>query len=151
MSAALEQKPNSALAHSVIDEVELRLVQAGVRISEHGEDIEGFPVKHHFTPGLYCREIFMPAKSVVVSRVHKTEHPFVVSRGRCCVFNESGEWTEINAPYFGITKPGTRRFLVMLEDTVWTTFHPTTKTDVREIELDIIEPHRNALLEEVTQ
>jgi hypothetical protein len=36
---------------------------------------EQFPVKHHFEGGLYTREIFMPKGSVVVSLIHKQNHP----------------------------------------------------------------------------
>ncbi len=151
MSAALTERPDREVIRNLIDQVELRLMEIGSKVSAHGDDIDGVPVTHHFTPGLYAREIFMPARSIVVSRIHKTEHPFVVSKGRCYVYNEKGEAVEIVAPYFGVTMPGTRRVLYMIEDTVWTTFHPTDLTDVREIEAEIIEPHLNPLLSEVTE
>ena len=128
-----------------IDAVEARMVEMGARIAGVGES--PFPVTHHFTPGLYSREIFMPAGAVVVSKIHRTEHPFVVSKGRCLVYRNQNEWDRIEAPYFGVTKPGTRRVLLILEDTIWTTFHPTELTDVAEIEAAIIEPHINRLLE----
>jgi hypothetical protein len=150
MSALEVQQPRNVEAKGIIDQIVFRLMQSGSKISKHGEDLEGCPVTHHFTPGLYCRQIFMPARSVVVSRIHKTEHPFVVSQGHCCVYNERGEWLELRAPHFGITTPGTRRFLVMLADTVWTTFHPTQLTNVREIEAHILEPIDSQLLTEVT-
>lgn len=88
------------------------------------------PLKHRFTPGLYTREIFMPAGTVVVSRVHKTEHPFVISMGRVQVWSAEHGTQELAAPYCGITRPGTRRVLVIYEDCIWTTFHPTRETDL---------------------
>ena len=81
------------------------------------------PLTHRFTPGLYIREIFMPAGAVVISRVHKFEHPFVVSKGRCAVWCDNDGWMFIKAPFTGITKPGTRRLLFIAQDTIWTTFH----------------------------
>jgi|SRR5215471_1478565 len=84
------------------------------------------PLRHLFTPGMYVREITMPAGTAVVSHVHKTEHPFVISKGSVTV------WTErygvmmpsnLSAPYTGITTPGTRRVLYVHEETIWTTFH----------------------------
>jgi hypothetical protein len=33
------------------------------------------PIVHRFTPGLYIREIFMPAGALVTSKIHKTEYP----------------------------------------------------------------------------
>lgn len=102
------------------------------------------PVKHHFTPGLYAREIFMPAGTVVTSKIHKTEHPFVVSKGKVLVHdNETAN--EITAPYFGVTKAGTRRVLYVVEDCVWITFHPTSETDVAKIEQQIILKHDDHL------
>ncbi len=81
------------------------------------------PLVHRFTPGLYCREIFMPKGSVVISRVHKFEHPFVVSKGKVSVWCENDGWIFIEAPFTGVTKPGTRRILFVSEDCIWTTFH----------------------------
>lgn len=99
------------------------------------------PVEHRFTPGLYSRTIYMGAGRLVASKIHRTEHQFVVSQGRLKVWTEQAGWVEMQAPIVGITKPGTRRALLILEDTVWTTFHPTPLTNVAEIEAEIIEPH----------
>jgi hypothetical protein len=57
----------------------------------------------------------------------------------------------VEAPYFGITEPGTRRVLVMLEDTVWTTFHATELTDPEEIAKAILVEYENPLLAQVTK
>lgn len=97
------------------------------------------PLVHRFTPGLYVREIFMPKGSIVVSRVHKTEHPFVVTRGRASVWTEEGGVVEICAPHVGITKPGTRRVLLIHEDCQWLTFHPTKETDLEKLQVELTE------------
>jgi hypothetical protein len=99
------------------------------------------PVTNRFTPGLYIREIFMPKGSLIISKIHKTEHPFIVSKGHAAVWTEESGVVQIKAPHTGITKPGTRRILYIHEDCIWTTFHPTTETDVARIEEQIIEPH----------
>jgi hypothetical protein len=104
------------------------------------------PLVHRFTPGLYIREIFMPAGSVVTSARHMTCHPFVVSKGDVSVYEEDREVGRYKAPYTGITQPGTRRLLYMHEDTIWTTFHVTDKTDPDEIAKDIAEVEINPLL-----
>jgi hypothetical protein len=113
-----------------IDQVELAIAS--------GMDRVDCPVRHIFTPGMYGREIFMPAGSVVVSKIHKTEHPYIVSQGVAHVFIEGIGWHRIQAPFTGVTKPMTRRVLLIEKDCVWTTFHATEKTDVEEIEKDII-------------
>ena len=91
------------------------------------------PLRHVFTPGLYARQIFMPAGSLVISRIHKYEHPFVVSQGRVLVWHLNGSVLDIMAPYMGITKPGAQRVLYILQDTIWTTFHVTNLTDPDQI------------------
>lgn len=100
-----------------------------------------FPLVHRFTPGLYIREIFMPAGSVLTSKIHKTEHPFVISQGRVSVYIDGQGVEELVAPHTGVTKPGTRRVLCVHEDTIWITFHPTQETDLEVIEQLLIEPH----------
>jgi|SRR5882762_2855682 len=77
---------------------------------------------HLFTPGIYVRGIIMPVDSVIVSRVHKTEHPFNIFKGVVSVKTDN-EWNILEAPFLGVTKPGTRRILVIKEECIWTTTH----------------------------
>ena len=99
------------------------------------------PVSHLFTPGLYVREIFMPAGTLLTSKIHKTEHPFVILSGKASVWIGDGEEVVLEGPYVGVTKPGTRRVLYIHEDMRWLTFHPTEFTDLAVIEEQLIEPH----------
>ena len=91
------------------------------------------PLCHRFTPGLYIREIFMPAGTIVTSRTHKVTHPYVISQGKFKVITQDGKGEIIEAPYTGVTEAGTRRIIQILEDTVWTAFYVTEKTDIDEI------------------
>lgn len=102
----------------------------------HGPVPEPEPV-HRFTPGLYARELTMEPATLLTSRVHKTEHQYIVTEGRARVYEEATGWREIVAPYHGITKAGTRRVLHILERMVWTTFHPTTETNIEKLEADL--------------
>lgn len=132
--------------HDAIDKAELAMVQ--------NFDPVDCPLKHTFTPGMYAREITMPAGTLLTSKIHKTEHQFIVSEGVLSVFNaENNETIQIEAPYHGVTKPGTRRVIFIFEDTIWTTFHPLpfivgneTEKDVEWIEDILIEQRQNMLL-----
>lgn len=126
-----------------IDELEAAMVENFVQID--------CPVTHLFTDGMYVREIFMPAGSLVTSKIHKTEHPFVLSKGKLLVSIDKGEWVEMEAPFTGITKPGTRRVAYILEDVIWTTFHtnPDDLRDLEQIEELVIEKHENLLLNDI--
>lgn len=107
----------SAVIHDRFDHLELAMLASG-------EPMRDFTVSHVFTPGLYVRTILMPAGSLLTSRIHKTRHPFVVLAGRAEVYIPGVGTQMIEAPYFGVTEPGTRRLLYIHEDCVWATFHP---------------------------
>lgn len=102
------------------------------------------PVTHCFTPGLYTRTIFMEAGAQLISRIHLTEHPFVITKGACLVVYPDGKEELLVAPFMGITQPGTRRAIKILQDCTWSTFHPTNKTTVAEVEKEILEPQEKA-------
>jgi len=115
------------LINNGIDQIEFLATKA---VAENPEKFQyvNCPVTHRFTPGLYIREIFMPAGengTVVTSLVHNTTHPFFVLQGKVTVISENGGEQEIEAPYSGITTPGTRRFLYVQEDCIWVTVHQT--------------------------
>lgn len=100
---------------------------------------------HRFTPGMYIREMRAPAGSLVTSKIHKTEHPWVMLAGVVSTWIDGHGWKVFTAPDMGITKPGTRRVSVVHEDLVWMTFHATNLTDPEEIEREVTELHRDHL------
>jgi hypothetical protein len=119
-----------------IDRLEAQMLVAG-------EPVE-LPLTHRFTPGLYAREIFMPAGTLLTSRIHNTEHPYVVLEGRVRVFIDGVGVQELVAGHVGVTKAGTRRVLYIVEDCRWVTFHPLvegeeSEADLAQIEARIIE------------
>ena len=142
----------------IIRENDDRLDELEVAMLENCEPVHCLTT-HRFTDGMYIREIFMPAGSLITSKIHKTEHPYIVSYGKVAVSIDSEDWNEITAPYTGITKPGTRRVLYIIEDCIWTTFHRIDdmkseynelgdegkESIVKEIEEKLLEPHVNYL------
>ena len=124
-----------------------RFDQFEALLAQQGPPVE-LPLIHTFTPGLYTRTIFMPKDTLVTSKIHKTRHQFIISQGSVSVYNLLTKEVEtFHAPHHGITEPGTRRFLWVHEDTIWTTMHPTNETDVDVIESQIIEPHNNSFIQ----
>lgn len=129
--------PEDSLA--MIDKLEATLIREFPKIE--------CPLDHVFTPGLYTRVILMKAGSLITSKIHKTEHPFVVLKGKVSVWTKEAGAVTIEAPFLGVTQPGTKRVLYIHEDTIWATFHPTELKTVEEIEEVIIEKRVNPLLE----
>jgi hypothetical protein len=103
-----------------------------------GDTIE-LETRHHFSDGLYARELFIPAGVCLVGALHKTRHLYTVVKGKCRVSTQF-ENIEIEAPFMGETIPGTKRVIYAETDCVWITYHPTELTSVEEIEKAILEP-----------
>jgi hypothetical protein len=116
------------------------ILQLQDRIISEGLDVgpTSCPVKHHFAPGAYGREMSLPAGMVVVGKIHKHAHVNVISKGRVQVFTEHDGVQELSAPCTFVSTPGTKRVVHVIEDTVWTTVHVTDKTDLAEIEREVI-------------
>lgn len=90
------------------------------------------PLKHHFAPGIYVREIFMPAGTVVIGRKHKTEHLNMIERGACYYVDDDMRRHDLIAPCTFTSKAGAQKVLYVVEDCVWKTVHanPDDETDL---------------------
>lgn len=108
------------------------------------------PVTHRFAPGVYLREIFMLADSVVIGRVHKTEHFNIILQGACLIVHDDGRREELRAPMTFVSKAGVQKVLYVLEDTIWQTVHPTDETDFEKLDHMLVEPVPPELLEKLT-
>lgn len=95
-------------------------------------------IRHHFSDGMYAREMVMPAGSIVVGATHKSKHLYSVVSGECEV-SSTTERESIKAPYLGETIPGTQRVIYSATGCTWITFHPTHLTDIKEIEAALVE------------
>jgi hypothetical protein len=100
------------------------------------------PVKHSFADGCYIREIFNPANELLVTKIHKKEHPFFLLKGKMSIATEEGV-KNIKAPYYGITKPGTKRVIYTHTDCIFVTVHATNSTNIEEIEEEVIAKNFN--------
>ena len=94
---------------------------------------------HHFGPKLYLREFSAKAGTLVVSKMHRTEHFILFLTGSLSVLTENGI-EHIKAPCIQRTMPGTKRVVYFHEDSTCMTIHPTESTDLEEIEKEVIVP-----------
>jgi hypothetical protein len=113
---------------------------------------EDCPLQHNFPDGLYTRELFMPAGSVITSLVHRFDNPFFILKGKVTVLSENEGRVTYIGPCYGITKPGTRRLLLVHEDTIWVTVHPNPENikDAPELVNRLTYMKENPYLEEKT-
>lgn len=103
------------------------------------------PVVHRFTPGCYLREIFMPAGTRVIGKIHTTEHFNILLKGRVTVITAEGS-EHIQAPYTFVSKAGVQKVVDIHEDCVWQTVHITKETDLEVIEKEVIAEGYDQLL-----
>lgn len=110
---------------------------------------ELMPLKHHFASGTYTREIFIPAGVCVVGAIHRHAHMNIIAAGICAVFTEFAGTERFTAPHTFISKVGTKRIVLALEDTVWLTVHENhdNLTDVDKLVDQLTAPTYDALLE----
>ena len=116
-----------------------------LNLEEAMKELEGYDkegkdicrITHYHAPGLYGREMWMPADCLITGKIHKTEHICVLSKGKVTV-SDGGEVNTYEAPATIISKVGAKRAIYAHEESVWTNFHATELNDPEEIEADII-------------
>lgn len=102
-------------------------------------------IRNHFAPGIYAREMTIPAGVIATGAVHKTEHLSILSQGHCLLTTDDGV-QELHAPYTGLSKPGIKRAIVAMTECVFTTIHPTTETDLDKLAEELTESTAAELL-----
>jgi hypothetical protein len=98
------------------------------------------PLRHYFAPGVYLREIFMPAGAIVIGKIHKTEHFNLIDKGSCSIVHEDGRTERLQAPCVFVSKPGVQKVLYIHEDCIWRTVHVTHERDLKSLERELVEP-----------
>ncbi len=136
MSTALDLLPTEPSREAV-----LRLQDALAALPQiHTEPV------HYFAPGMYGRELFIPADSIVVGKIHKHRHIVILLKGTATINTDKGMET-ITGPHTWISPENAKRALVTHTDCVFFTCHlnATDTTDLTELEANIIEPEVIAL------
>lgn len=90
-------------------------------------------VLHRFAPGLYIREVTVPAGTMAVGHWQRFEHLNILLKGKVTVMNDDGSTSRLEAPMMFVGKPG-RKIGYIEEDMVWQNIYATTETDVEKLE-----------------
>lgn len=107
-------------------------------MKHHGEGQLNEPY-HRFAPGVYARELFIPAGQMIVGKPHKTEHLNIISGGTISYATVDG-FNTVSAPYTFTSKAGIQKVVYAHTDTTWTTIHPTDETDLVKLEHELVDP-----------
>ena len=95
-----------------------------------------FPLNHSFSEGVYIREMLMPKDGLIVGKIFKCSHHFILLKGKLLI-TMPGEETKIHtAPSWFTCTSSVRRVLLSLEDTVFMNILPNPDNETN---IDILE------------
>ena len=95
--------------------------------------------RHYFHGGMYCREVYRAADVVVVGKVHRKEHFYVIVAGTVVITDGINPPREVTGPEVLLSKPGTKRAVMSITPAVCMTFHTTQAATVEEAEAELVE------------
>ena len=91
-----------------------------------------YKYKHHFTDGIYIRELFLTKGTMIVGARHLKETALMVTKGSLKIFSENG--LKISKAGDIIISPvGTQRAGYALEDCIVVTIHRVDTVDLDEV------------------
>lgn len=133
--AALVEKVFTEVADLSRDEIRLLISDVQKEIEKH-EQIE-VPVEHHFSKGVYAREMRLPSGALIVGKIHKFENLNILSQGEVSVLSQDGV-KRVKAPHTFVGSSGAKRVIFAHSEVVWTTIHGTDEKDIEKIEEQFI-------------
>lgn len=89
-------------------------------------------VIHHFSYGVYARELHIPSGTLLTGEIHKLENLNILSQGEMSVL-VGDEVKRISAPFTVVSPPGTKRIAFAHTNCIWTTIHGTFEKDIDKI------------------
>lgn len=84
---------------------------------------------HHFSSGVYAKEMHLPKGYFAVSHAHAYDHLSILGAGRVVVETDESEPIELVAPACIEIKAGVHHRITAIEDATWFCIHATQETD----------------------
>lgn len=150
---ALEVSPEEMHIREQIYALEAVLYSYENSYLDTEQEENGLILTHRFVNGLYYRELTIPPGQVIMGKRHSQEHIVMVTAGSCTVVTERGKEV-VQAPTTFISPAGEKRVVITTDEAVtWVVIHPTDKTDLQEIEDEVIitEPIRAQYYKELRE
>lgn len=135
-----------------IEDLRKKLTPLDESVHHHTDEMDDLmPVTHKLENGMYTREVFMPKGHLVVSFIHKQNHPSFFLEGEMSLLMDDGEVKRVKAPMVVHTEVGTQRVAVIHEDTRWVCVYRTDATTIEEAEKEVYTQDFRELPESVIQ
>lgn len=101
-------------------------------------------VFHHFSKGLYAREIRIPAGVLLTGKIHKHEHLNIILSGKCRIITDDTDQV-LSGPCTFTAFAGVKKVIYAIENTVFMNVHATDLTDIDKIEREFVTEDYNDL------
>ena len=102
------------------------------------------PTEHVFHGGMYCRQVWRPAGCLIIGKVHKKEHFYMIVSGTVTVTTDDGVQT-LTGPMLLCSKPGTKRAVYADTDALCMTIHRVDSDNLESVESDLVEDDPNSM------
>jgi hypothetical protein len=94
--------------------------------------------KHTFHAGMYCREVWRPAGVLVVGKIHKKEHFYLIVSGTVAITTDEGV-KSVTGPHLLCSTPGTKRAVYAETDALCMTFHVVDARTIEDAEHELVQ------------
>lgn len=91
-------------------------------------------VEHTIGGGVYCRQLEIPAGTVLTGHIHLRGHIAMVVKGIIDVYDGDGPPKTLRAPCIFVSRPGIKRAGFAITDTIFVTVHRLEDPDEQDIE-----------------
>jgi hypothetical protein len=122
----------ASIMHGLRGEPFRRAVEAAEQIILSVPQVE-LPTKHYFSNGIYAREATLPADTMLTGCIHKKEHLSIIV-GDITISDEFNGPQRLTGHLTFWSPAGMKRIIYAHADTIFTTIHPTTETDIDTLE-----------------
>ena len=107
-------------------------------ISEKAKELEGVfefdpQIQHHFSSGVYAKQMVLPKDFFVISHSHNFDHLSILASGKVIVRTDDSE-QQFTAPACLTIKANVHHEITALEDSVWFCVHATDETDESKVD-----------------
>jgi hypothetical protein len=128
MFAVLDERPPQHDLLTLLATTDLDALESAMLTQPQTE----CPVTHHFGPGVYIREVRIPAGLLVVGHSHRDENLNIMLAGKMALLVD-GQISIVEAPFMKVALPG-RKVGYAIEETVWQNVYATDETDIAKLE-----------------
>ncbi len=103
-----------------------------------------FELVHTFSEGIYTRELHIPKGTCLVGKRHRKKTLNILLKGKMTIYDGDSS-VYIEAPFMFEADKYTKKAGYAHEDSIWVNIHPTSSTDLKEIEKEFIIPESEYL------